>query len=62
MGDCLVAGGTGDVESVGWNVGAEVTASGFSVTGESYYDGEALGSLLLLLLVVLDAFNCNDML
>ena len=38
-------GGTGDVESVGWNVGAEVSASGFSMTG-SYYDGEALGPLL----------------
>jgi hypothetical protein len=38
-------GGTGDVESVGWNVGATVSASGFSMTG-SYYDGEALGTLL----------------
>jgi hypothetical protein len=39
------AGGTGDVESVGWNIGASVTASGFNVTG-SFYDGEALGPLL----------------
>ena len=39
------AGGTGDVESVGWNIGATVSASGFSMTG-SYYDGEALGPLL----------------
>ena len=39
------AGGTGDVESVGWNVGASVSASGFNMTG-SYYDGEALGTLL----------------
>ena len=36
---------TGDVESVGWNVGASVSASGFNMTG-SYYDGEALGTLL----------------
>ncbi len=32
----------GDVESVGWNVGAQVSAQGFSVTGQ-YYSGEALG-------------------
>ena len=38
-------GGTGDVESVGWNVGAEVTANGFNVGG-SYYSGDALGPLL----------------
>ncbi len=38
-------GGTGDVESVGWNIGATVSASGFSMTG-SFYDGEALGPLL----------------
>ena len=37
--------GKGDVETVGWNIGASVSASGFSMTG-SYYDGEALGSLL----------------
>ena len=57
-GDCLVAGGTGDVESVGWNVGATVNASGFSVTG-SYYDGEALGSVLFALGGG-DAFDCNN--
>ena len=50
------AGGTGDVESVGWNVGATVNASGFSVTG-SYYSGEALGSVLFALGG--DGFNCN---
>ena len=49
--------GTGDVESVGWNVGATVSASGFSMTG-SYYDGEALGSVLFALGG--DGFNCND--
>ncbi len=38
-------GGTGDVESVGWNIGAEVSAQGFSMTGH-YYDGEALGTIL----------------
>ena len=38
-------GGTGDVESVGWNVGASVAAQGFSMTGQ-YYDGEALGVIL----------------
>ena len=51
------AGGTGDIESVGWNVGATVSASGFSMTG-SYYDGEALGSVLFGLGGG-DAFNCN---
>ena len=50
------AGGTGDVESVGWNVGATVSAQGFSMTG-SYYDGEALGSVLFNLGG--DGFNCN---
>jgi hypothetical protein len=39
------AGGTGDVESVGWNIGASVAAQGFSMTGQ-YYDGEALGVIL----------------
>ena len=38
-------GGTGDVESVGWNIGASVAAQGFSMTGQ-YYDGEALGVIL----------------
>ena len=51
------AGGTGDIESVGWNVGATVNASGFSVTG-SYYNGEALGSVLFALGG--DGFNCNS--
>ncbi len=49
----------GDVESVGWNIGATVSASGFSMTG-SYYDGEALGSVLFGLGGG-DAFNCNSM-
>ena len=47
----------GDVESVGWNVGATVSASGFSMTG-SYYDGEALGSVLFALGGG-DAFGCS---
>ena len=38
-------GGTGDVESVGWNIGASIAAQGFSMTGQ-YYDGEALGVIL----------------
>ena len=37
--------GHGDVETVGWNIGAQVAAQGFSMTGQ-YYDGEALGTLL----------------
>ena len=39
------AGGTGDIETVGWNIGASVAAQGFSMTGQ-YYDGEALGVIL----------------
>ena len=35
----------GDVESVGWNIGAEISAQGFSMTGH-YYNGEALDTLL----------------
>ena len=35
----------GDIETVGWNIGASVAAQGFSMTGQ-YYDGEALGTLL----------------
>ena len=39
------AGGMGDIETVGWNIGASVAAQGFSMTGstmteklwESYY-------------------------
>lgn len=50
-------GGTGDVESVGWNIGAQVAAQGFSMTGQ-YYDGEALGSVLFNLGGG-DGFNCN---
>ena len=49
----------GDVESVGWNIGAEVSAGGFSMTG-SYYDGEALGSLLFNVGGG-NGFACNDM-
>ena len=52
-----VAGGTGDVESVGWNIGAEVTASGFNMGGH-YYDGEALDTLLFNT-GVLGGFGCN---
>lgn len=37
--------GQGDIETVGWNIGASVAAQGFSMTGQ-YYDGEALGTLL----------------
>lgn len=49
----------GDVESVGWNIGATVSAQGFSMTG-SYYDGEALGSVLFALGGG-DAFGCSEM-
>lgn len=38
-------GGTGDIESVGWNIGVDATMAGFNVAGH-YYRGEALGSLL----------------
>ena len=51
------AGGTGDVESVGWNIGAEVTASGFNVGGH-YYDGDALDTLLFNT-GALGGFGCN---
>ena len=47
----------GDVESVGWNVGAQVSAQGFSVTGQ-YYSGEALDTLLFNT-GVLGGFGCN---
>lgn len=50
-------GGTGDVESVGWNIGAEVTASGFNVGGH-YYDGDALDTLLFNT-GALGGFGCN---
>ncbi len=39
------AGGTGDIESFGWNLGADLKFGGFNIVG-SYYDGEALGTLL----------------
>jgi len=52
-----LAGGTGDVESVGWNIGAEVTASGFNVGGH-YYDGDALDTLLFNT-GALGGFGCN---
>jgi hypothetical protein len=35
----------GDVTSAGWNAGAQASMAGFEITG-SYYDGEALGTLL----------------
>ena len=47
----------GDVESVGWNIGAQVAASGFSMTGQ-YYNGEALDTLLFNT-GVLGGFGCN---
>ena len=53
----LVPGGTGDIESVGWNIGAEVTASGFNVGGH-YYDGDALDTLLFNT-GALGGFGCN---
>ncbi|MCY4154175.1 MAG: porin [Gammaproteobacteria bacterium] len=53
----IVAQGS-DVETVGWNIGAEVSAQGFSLTG-NYYDGEALGSLLHNIGDG-DGFGCND--
>lgn len=52
-----LAGGTGDIESVGWNIGAEVTASGFNVGGH-YYDGDALDTLLFNT-GNLGGFGCN---
>ena len=53
--------GQGDVETVGWNIGAEVSAQGFSMTGQ-YYDGEALGTLLFNPGPSLgnEGFNCVD--
>ncbi|MBI2970130.1 MAG: porin [Gammaproteobacteria bacterium] len=51
------AGGTGDVDSFGWNIGADVKFGGFNVVG-SYYDGEALG-ILLFNLGSGDGFACN---
>ena len=51
-------GGTGDIESVGWNIGAQVAAQGFSMTGQ-YYDGEALGAVLFNPGGG-QGFNCND--
>lgn len=51
------AGGSGDVESVGWNIGAEVTASGFNVGGH-YYEGDALDTLLFNT-GALGGFGCN---
>ena len=47
-----------DIETVGWNIGAEVSAQGFSLTG-NYYDGEALGSLLHNIGGG-DGFGCKD--
>lgn len=38
-------GGTGDIDSFGWNIGADLKFGGFNIVG-SYYDGEALGALL----------------
>ena len=56
-----VAGSTpgGDVETVGWNIGAQVSAQGFGITGQ-YYDGEALDTLLFNT-GALGGFACNDM-
>ena len=39
------AGGTGDVNSFGFNLGGDVSFGGFNVVG-SWYDGQGLGSLL----------------
>ena len=47
----------GDVETVGWNIGAQVSAQGFSMTGQ-YYGGEALDTLLFNT-GVLGGFGCN---
>ena len=57
-----VAGVTpgGDVESVGWNIGAQVSAQGFSITGQ-YYDGEALDTLLFNTGAAGGGFGCSDM-
>lgn len=56
-------GGTGDVESFGWNIGGDIKFGGFNVVG-SYYDGEALGTLLFnqgndLVPGTGDGFACN---
>ena len=50
-------GGTGDIETVGWNIGAEVAAQGFGITGQ-YYEGEALGTVLFSSGAGY-GFNCN---
>ena len=43
-----IPGATGDIESFGWNIGADIKFGGFNVVG-SYYDGQALGALLFAL-------------
>jgi len=57
------AGGTGDIESFGWNIGADLKFGGFNVVG-SYYDGEALGALLFALgggdAWACSATNCDE--
>ncbi|MBI2992654.1 MAG: porin [Gammaproteobacteria bacterium] len=55
-------GATGDIESFGWNVGVDVKMGGFNVVG-SYYDGQALGTLLFPNVAqsyACDAFNCEE--
>lgn len=56
-------GGTGDVESFGYNIGVDVKFGGFNVVG-SYYDGEALGALLFALgggdAWACSATNCDE--
>lgn len=56
-------GATGDIESFGWNIGADIKMGGFNVVG-SYYDGEALGSLLFALgggdAWACSATNCDE--
>ncbi|HEY7841525.1 MAG TPA: porin [Gammaproteobacteria bacterium] len=56
-------GGTGDIDSFGWNIGADIKFGGFNVVG-SYYDGEALGALLFMLGAgdgyACDAVDCDE--
>ncbi|HEX9805420.1 MAG TPA: porin [Alteraurantiacibacter sp.] len=40
-----IPGASGDIDSFGWNIGADIKFGGFNVVG-SYYSGEALGAVL----------------
>jgi len=47
-----------NVESMGWNIGVDLTFQGFNVVG-SYYDGEGLGSQLFNTGIGGDGFTCS---